>query len=109
MEKRLEQYGARYHTLKTPRKLEWKHSLGSVDLEVSIGSQTLALSVSPAQAALLLHFAEQASWQLPELAALMGLSPSLARKVALFWLNQGACISVTSVYGYLFDLTAMYD
>lgn len=86
----LERYGARYHSLKAPRKLQWKHSLGSVQLELTVGSQSLELSVTPAQAAMLMRFAEQAAWALPDLAEAMGTPSAAARKLALFWLNQGA-------------------
>lgn len=85
----LDRYGSRYHSLKAPRKLQWKHSLGTVLLEVTVGSQSLELSVTPAQAALLMHFAEQPAWPLPDLAERMGVPSSAARKLALFWLNQG--------------------
>lgn len=38
-------YGAKYRSLKAPRKLQWKPSLGSVQLELTIGDQTLEFNV----------------------------------------------------------------
>lgn len=42
----LDTYGAKYRSLKAPRKLQWKPSLGTVSLELAIGDQTLEFSVS---------------------------------------------------------------
>lgn len=53
---RLEAYAARFFVLKTPRKLLWKPDLGAVDLCLTVGDQTLELSVTPVQATILMHF-----------------------------------------------------
>jgi hypothetical protein len=39
-------YGAKYRSLKAPRNLQWKPSLGTVSLELAIGDQTLDFNVS---------------------------------------------------------------
>lgn len=41
----LETYGHKYHSLKAPRKLQWKHSLGTVALELTIGAHALEFNV----------------------------------------------------------------
>ncbi len=38
-------YGAKYRSLKAPRKLEWKPNLGAVQLELTIGDQNLEFNV----------------------------------------------------------------
>lgn len=43
-------YGAKYRSLKAPRKLQWKPNLGSVQLELTIGDQTLEFNVSAGRA-----------------------------------------------------------
>jgi len=53
---RLEAYAARFFVLKTPRKLLWKPDLGAVDLCLTVGDQTLELSVTPIQATIIMHF-----------------------------------------------------
>ncbi len=83
-------YAQSYHALKTPRKLQWKRHLGTVELDIAVGSKTLQLSVTPAQASLLLYFNGQASLPLAKLAQLMGVAVPAARNVALFWVAKGA-------------------
>ena len=39
-------YGAKYRSLKAPRKLQWKPNQGSVQLELTIGDQELEFNVS---------------------------------------------------------------
>ena len=39
-------YAAKYRSLKAPRKLQWKPNLGTVQLELAIGDQTLEFNVS---------------------------------------------------------------
>lgn len=43
----LDTYGAKYHSLKVPRKLVWRPALGQVVLDVAIGDQVLEFQVSP--------------------------------------------------------------
>lgn len=38
-------YGAKYRSLKAPRKLQWKPNLGTVQLELAIGDQSLEFNV----------------------------------------------------------------
>lgn len=35
----MDRFAARYHHLKTPRRLRWRPHLGAVDLDVSAGGQ----------------------------------------------------------------------
>jgi hypothetical protein len=39
-------YAAKYRSLKAPRKLQWKPNLGTVQLDLAIGDQTLEFNVS---------------------------------------------------------------
>ena len=112
-------YGAKYRSLKAPRKLEWKPNLGSVQLELTIGDQqldvsvsypflasspehllfplrptsfydlTFSLQVSPFHAAVLMHFQSRPEWPAAELALEMGVAPDILRRKAIFWINQG--------------------
>lgn len=70
----LKSYAQSYNTLKTPRKLQWKRHLGTVELDVAVGSRTVQLSVTPAQASLLLHFNGHNMLSMAKLAQLMGMS-----------------------------------
>lgn len=38
-------YAAKYRSLKAPRKLQWRPSLGTVSLELAIGDQALEFNV----------------------------------------------------------------
>ena len=90
VEASLTTYAQSYNALKTPRKLQWKRNLGTVELDVAVGSRTLHLTVTPAQASLVLHFSSQTMWSLVKLAQTMGLPAPAARSIALFWVAQGA-------------------
>lgn len=41
----LDTYGAKYHSLKVPRKLQWRPHLGQVTLEATVGGQALEFQV----------------------------------------------------------------
>ncbi len=56
VQEQLDAYAARFFVLKTPRKLLWRPDLGSVSLSLTVGDQTLDLTVSPVQATILMHF-----------------------------------------------------
>jgi hypothetical protein len=102
VEASLATYAQSYNTLKTPRKLQWKRNLGTVELDVTVGSRTLHLSVAPAQASLVLHFSNQTMWSLAKLAQLMGLPAPIVRSIALFWVAQGVhdtCITQCACEG----------
>jgi hypothetical protein len=52
-------YAERFRHLKAPRKLNWRHSLGLVELTLTIGNaEPLDFRVTPAHAALLLQFSD---------------------------------------------------
>uniref|UniRef100_A0A3Q2QRJ5 Anaphase-promoting complex subunit 2 n=1 Tax=Fundulus heteroclitus TaxID=8078 RepID=A0A3Q2QRJ5_FUNHE len=56
----MEAYTRRYEKLKAMRTLSWKPHLGSVTLDVELEDRTLTnLTVSPIQAAIILHFQEK--------------------------------------------------
>ena len=104
VEASLTSYAQSYHALKTPRKLQWKRHLGAVELDLAVGSRTLQLSVTPAQASLVLHFTGQATLSLVKLAQLMGMPAPAARNIALFWVAKGARASA-HVGGYQQEAT----
>lgn len=56
VQEQLDAYAARFFVLKTPRKLLWRPDLGNVSLSLTVGDQTLDLTVSPVQATILMHF-----------------------------------------------------
>nr|XP_034958292.1 anaphase-promoting complex subunit 2 isoform X2 [Zootoca vivipara] len=85
----MDAYARKYEKLKAMRTLSWKHHLGTVCLEVELADRTLSLSVTPAQAAIILHFQSKGTWTLEELSSALKVPPaSLRRKLAL-WLQQG--------------------
>jgi len=54
----MDKYESNYKEKQTGTHLEWMHHLGSVDIEVELRDQTLELTCSPFQAALLLSLSE---------------------------------------------------
>lgn len=85
----LSTYAAKYRSLKAPRKLQWRPSLGTVSLELAIGDQTLEFNVSPFHASVLMHFQSRPEWPAAELAERMGVAPDALRRKIVFWINQG--------------------
>eukprot|EP00898_Chlorokybus_atmophyticus_P006884 jgi/Chlat1/7197/Chrsp57S06846 len=85
----LDTYAAKYHTIKTPRKLQWKSQLGSVKLELQFADGAAQFQVSSVHAAIILHFQERTQWSSVDLAAVMNLQPSVLRRKAMLWVNQG--------------------
>lgn len=82
-------FGEEYTRLKTPRRLMWKSSLGSVLLTLTAGGTTEELRVSPAQAGLILLFSSHEQWQLTEVAAELETSVAATRKLLRFWTARG--------------------
>ncbi|EFN59544.1 hypothetical protein CHLNCDRAFT_19379, partial [Chlorella variabilis] len=82
-------YGAKYRSLKAPRKLQWKPNLGTVQLELAIGDQSLEFNVSPFHASVLMHFHTRPEWPAAELAEQMGVAPDALRRKIIYWINQG--------------------
>jgi len=69
--------------------LQWKPSLGTVSLTLTIGDKDLEYNVSPIHATLLLHFQDRPEWAAPELADVTGVEVDLLRRKMVFWINQG--------------------
>jgi len=85
----LRTYGQKYHAIKAPRALQWKPSLGSVSLTLTIGDKDLEFTVSPMHATLLLHFQERAEWNEEALSQVIGIDTEALRRKMVFWINQG--------------------
>lgn len=86
----MEAYTHRYEKLKAMRTLSWKPHLGSVTLEVELEDRVLTnLSVSPIQAAIILHFQEKSSWMLEELSMKLGAPKELVHRKLAFWQQHG--------------------
>jgi anaphase-promoting complex subunit 2 len=82
-------YAHKYHSLKAPRILEWKPSLGSVTLELTIGDRQLEFTVSPFHATVLLQFQAHPEWSQAALAVAVGAPPEMLRRKIVYWVNQG--------------------
>ncbi|GAB4822840.1 hypothetical protein N2152v2_009886 [Parachlorella kessleri] len=94
----LDTYGAKYHSLKVPRKLVWRQGLGQVTLEVTLGGQALEFQVSPVHAAILLCFKNRPDWPAAELAKELGVTPEVLRKRAVLWINKGVLSEVREAH-----------
>jgi hypothetical protein len=76
---RLQVYAERFRHLKAPRKLKWRHSLGLVELTLTIGgSEPLDFRVTPAHAALLLQFSDDSPAAAAAASAAVNASPAAA-------------------------------
>ena len=89
IQEEMKMYAKRYHQLKAPRKMQWKHALGTVVMDVTHNDRTFEVSVAPLQATILHHFQHEKSWRASDLAAELGVSVEAMRKRIVVWLNNG--------------------
>ncbi|XP_057777181.1 anaphase-promoting complex subunit 2 [Salvia miltiorrhiza] len=85
----LSDYAKRFNEIKTPRKLLWKRSLGTVKLELQFEDRTLPFMVTPLQAAIIGQFEDQTSWTSKNLAAAVGVPIDVLNRRIYFWINKG--------------------
>ncbi|KAH0615642.1 hypothetical protein JD844_005103, partial [Phrynosoma platyrhinos] len=85
----MEAYSKKYEKLKAMRTLNWKPHLGLVNLEVELADRTLALSVSPVHAAIILHFQSKDAWTLDELSEVLKVPVTSLRRRMTLWVQQG--------------------
>jgi len=91
--KSLKIYESLYHSLRAPRKLHWKPSLGMVTLELKFQSGSRkTFEVSPTHAAIIQNFSGVKSWKVTDLATAVGLSVALVRRKVVYWINQGVLV-----------------
>ncbi|MCO5567286.1 hypothetical protein L7F22_020976 [Adiantum nelumboides] len=88
----LEEYAQRYHTLKTPRKLQWKKHLGIVKLELQFEDRAAQFMVSPMHASIIMLFEDHASWAATDLASALGVPVATLRRRIMLWVNQGVLL-----------------
>ncbi|EIE27163.1 hypothetical protein COCSUDRAFT_55186 [Coccomyxa subellipsoidea C-169] len=93
VQEQLDAYAGRFFVLKTPRKLLWRPDLGAVSLTLTVGDDTLDLTVTPLQAAILMQF---------RLAHALGLSAEALRARIMFWINQGVIAEARTAAGLLY-------
>lgn len=92
VQKRLDHYSDKFHSLKAPRKLKWRTGLGVVDLDVTVGKTTLSFSVTPAHAVVIVAFQSATSRMANDLARELGMTAATLRAKALFWVNNGVLV-----------------
>lgn len=84
-----DKYKKAYEEYKGNRTLYWTPLNGKVNIEIEINDKTLDLTVSPAQATIIMHFQTQKEWQLDKLSTLMNIPQSVLRRRIGFWQLQG--------------------
>jgi anaphase-promoting complex subunit 2 len=109
-------YAERFRHLKAPRKLKWRHSLGLVELTLTIGNaEPLDFRVTPAHAALLLQFSDDSPaasaaagpaspastaaaaaggvvLSAGQLSVALGVPVPVVRRKAMFWVAAGVLL-----------------
>jgi anaphase-promoting complex subunit 2 len=107
-----------FSALKAPRKLMWKHNLGTVELELSFGGggggggggapRWYDFRVSPAQASLLLHLRDQSRWTVRALSRTAGIKEALLRRIMATWVNLGV-VRETNESGGSYEVNQSYS
>uniref|UniRef100_A0A182Q1F4 Anaphase-promoting complex subunit 2 n=1 Tax=Anopheles farauti TaxID=69004 RepID=A0A182Q1F4_9DIPT len=96
-----ERYTKAYESYKVNRTLQWKPLNGKVTIELEHNGKVQEMQVTPAQAAIAIHFSEQSRWELDALALKMNMPPVVLRKRIAFWQAQGI---IREGQGNVFDL-----
>ena len=84
-----EKYKKSYEEYKGNRTLSWTPLNGKVAIEIEIADKKLELSVTPAQATIIMHFETQKQWELEKLSSVMNMPQSVLRRRIGFWQLQG--------------------
>jgi anaphase-promoting complex subunit 2 len=106
----LDEYGAAYAELKNPRKLNWMHALGTVQLELDIQEErsgdnddgkishveTKTFTCSPLLATLISHFEDKPTWTAEELSNETGIPEHVIQKRMAFWIANHVVVFDTS-------------
>ena len=82
-------YKKSYEEYKGNRTLSWTPLNGKVSIEIEIADKKLELSVTPAQATIIMHFETQKQWELEKLSSMMNMPQSVLRRRIGFWQLQG--------------------
>ncbi|XP_045817605.1 anaphase-promoting complex subunit 2-like isoform X2 [Trifolium pratense] len=85
----LSDYAKRFTEIKTPRKLQWKKSLGTVKLELQFEDRVMQFTVAPVLASMIMKFQDQMSWTSKNLAAAIGIPVDVLIRRINFWINKG--------------------
>ncbi|KAK7251905.1 hypothetical protein RIF29_35508 [Crotalaria pallida] len=85
----LSDYAKRFSEIKTPRKLQWKKSLGTVKLELQFEDRVMQFTVAPVHASIIMQFQDQTSWTSKNLAAAIGIPVDVLNRRINFWISKG--------------------
>ncbi|BBN69995.1 anaphase-promoting complex/cyclosome 2 [Prunus dulcis] len=79
----LSDYAKRFNEMKTPRKLLWKKSLGTVKLELQFYDRAVQFVVAPVHAAIIMQFQIRQN-----LAAAIGVPTDILNRRINFWISK---------------------
>ncbi|QCD98503.1 anaphase-promoting complex subunit 2 [Vigna unguiculata] len=85
----LSDYAKRFSEIKTPRKLQWKKSLGTIKLELQFQDREMQFTVAPVHACIIMKFQDQPSWTAKDLAAAIGIPADALNRRINFWISKG--------------------
>jgi len=87
---KLDAFAKEYSILRNPRILEWRHGLGTVEIELEFqNDETVEFRVSPELATIVSYFGDQEELPMENLPELTGLSMDIVCKRVDWWINQG--------------------
>ncbi|CAJ1864646.1 unnamed protein product [Sphenostylis stenocarpa] len=85
----LSDYAKRFSEIKTPRKLQWKKSLGTIKLELQFQDREMQFTVAPVHASIIMKFQDQPSWTANDLANAIGIPADALNRRINFWISKG--------------------
>lgn len=89
IKEQFENYKKAYESYKGNRTLCWTELNGKVEIEIEINDRIMPMTVTPAQATIILNFQEQREWTLANLSHAMNMPQSVLKRRIGFWQLQG--------------------
>ncbi|EGD78910.1 hypothetical protein PTSG_01885 [Salpingoeca rosetta] len=95
LETHLQYYMQKFKGQTQMQTLEFRPTMGTVDLTVELETRTLELRVPPVAAAALLKFEEQSRWDLDDLAAALNAPPAIVMDGLRALMGHGVVVQVS--------------
>lgn len=89
VESAISTYTKAFEAIQASRTLHWRHHLGTVNLDLTIGGKTQNFTVSPVHASILFLFKEKKNWKLSELMRATSIPAATLRSRLALWQRNG--------------------
>lgn len=85
----IDTYTKAFEAIQASRTLHWRHHLGSVNLDLTVGGKKHNFTVSPLHASIIYLFKDKKSWKLSDIMSKTCLPAAILRSRLGFWQRNG--------------------